>query len=141
MVIGTEDKSPLEPAYPLSVALERFFPGGYWTVATLRTAIRNGDLVAERIGGRLAVTESAVQEWRERCRQASRPPERERVPFSSSHPAVARDAARYALKQIREQSREAARLEREAERLELEKLGAQTRKPRVAKRKLAPGGS
>ena len=59
----------LERIYSLKEAVERFLPGGAWTVSSLRTEIRKGRLVAERIAGKLGVTESAVARMRELCRE------------------------------------------------------------------------
>lgn len=62
----------LEPVYPLAEAVKLFLPGGHWTVNSLRTEIRKGRLVPERIAGKLGVTRRAIMEMRERCREEKR---------------------------------------------------------------------
>ena len=59
--------------YPLARAVELFL-GPPWTVSSLRTEIRKGRLVAERIAGKLAVTEAAIQEMRVRCQEKPKGP-------------------------------------------------------------------
>ena len=54
--------------YPVAVAVELFL-GPPWTVSSLRTEIHKGRLEAERIAGKLAVTEAAIGEMRARCRE------------------------------------------------------------------------
>jgi hypothetical protein len=53
---------------PLVLAAEIFFPAGGVTPSSLRTEIRNGHLVVERIAGKDFVTRRAIEQMRERCR-------------------------------------------------------------------------
>ena len=59
----------MEPVYSLAEAVDRFLPGGVWTVSSLRTEIRKGRLQVERIAGKFGVTESAIEEMRKLCRE------------------------------------------------------------------------
>jgi hypothetical protein len=59
---------PDDRPYPLAEAVRRFL-GPPWTANSLRTEIRKGRLVAERIAGKLAVTEAAIREMRVLCRR------------------------------------------------------------------------
>ena len=61
------DIGPDDPV-PLSQAAALFFPAGGITLQSLRTEIRKGNLIAERIAGRYFVTRQAIEEMRERCR-------------------------------------------------------------------------
>lgn len=65
--------SGLERPYTLKQAVAIFL-GPPWTVSSLRTEIRKGRLVAERIAGKLAVTESAIARMRELCRESANRP-------------------------------------------------------------------
>lgn len=60
----------MEPVYSLAEAVDRFLPGGVWTVSSLRTEIRKGRLQVERIAGKFGVTESAIEEMRKLCRES-----------------------------------------------------------------------
>ena len=60
--------SKVERHYTLQEAIEHFFPGGYITVASLRTEIRKGRLRATEVAGKFLVSESAIAEMLERCR-------------------------------------------------------------------------
>jgi hypothetical protein len=51
----------------LTEAVGVFWPDGPLTVPSLRTEIRKGHLIAERIAGKLFVTPNALQEMRTRC--------------------------------------------------------------------------
>lgn len=64
-----DDDQPLglERVYPLKIAVEKFL-GAPWTVSSLRTEIRNGNLIPVRIAGRLAVSEKAIMGMLEACR-------------------------------------------------------------------------
>ena len=63
----------MEPLYTLKEAVEKYFPGGTITVAALRTEIRKGRLIPERIAGKFCVTESAIRRMRKLCREKPRP--------------------------------------------------------------------
>jgi hypothetical protein len=63
-----------DPAYPLAVAVAKFFaPESGVTVSSLRTEIRKGRLIPERIAGKLLVTEQAIKDMRDRCRELPKP--------------------------------------------------------------------
>ncbi len=58
----------------LSRAPSIFFPHGGVSVSTLRTEMRKGNLVTERIGGKDFVTAKAIKDMRSRCQgHGSRP--------------------------------------------------------------------
>jgi predicted RNA-binding Zn ribbon-like protein len=59
----------IERRYTLKQAIDQFFPDGPLTVASLRTEIRKGRLVAERIAGKLTVTEASLALMLEQCRE------------------------------------------------------------------------
>lgn len=59
----------MEPLYTLKEAVEKYFPGGTITVAALRTEIRKGRLIPERIAGKFFVTESGIIRMRKLCRE------------------------------------------------------------------------
>jgi hypothetical protein len=64
----------VEPVYTLKQAVEKFFPDGPLTVASLRHEIRKGRLQATMPAGKLLITERALVEMLERCRvQPSNP--------------------------------------------------------------------
>ncbi len=58
-----------EHLYTLKQAIERHFPGGAITVAALRTEIRHGRLIPERIAGKFFVTDFAIRRMRKLCRE------------------------------------------------------------------------
>src|SRR5690242_10245761 len=60
--IGFDDPVPLHHAAKL------FFPAGGIKPHSLRTEIRKGNLVTERIAGKDFVTKRAIEEMREKCR-------------------------------------------------------------------------
>lgn len=64
--------SQFERRYTLKQAVDRFFPEGPLTVSSLRTEIRKGRLVVERIAGKIVVTEAAIGGMMERCREDQR---------------------------------------------------------------------
>ena len=57
----------LEPRYSLKQAIEKFFPNGPLTAASLRTEIRKGRLRPTRVAGKDLVTEADIAEMLERC--------------------------------------------------------------------------
>jgi hypothetical protein len=61
------DIGPDDPV-PLATAARLFFPAGGVSISSLRTEIRHGRLVVERIAGRDFVTKRAIDEMRSRCR-------------------------------------------------------------------------
>jgi hypothetical protein len=61
-----------ERLYTLKEAQAKFLPG--WSISALRTEIRRGRLVAERIAGKLGVTEQAIGEMRQLCREKPKVP-------------------------------------------------------------------
>jgi hypothetical protein len=58
----------VEPVFTLKQAVEKFFPNGPLTVASLRHEIRKGRLQATMPAGKLLITERALVEMLERCR-------------------------------------------------------------------------
>lgn len=60
----------LERRYTLKQAVQHFFPEGPFTVSSLRTEIRKGRLVVERIAGKMVVTESAIGGMMQLCRES-----------------------------------------------------------------------
>ena len=72
--------SDVERLYTLKEAVAAFFPGGNWTVASLRTEIRNGRLEPIRFAGKFGVTKSAIGEMLVKCR------EKQKAPASGSAP-------------------------------------------------------
>jgi hypothetical protein len=70
-----DPKIVLEPVYTLKQAVEKFFPDGPLTVASLRNEIRKGRLQATMPAGKLLVTERALAEMLERCRVAANLPD------------------------------------------------------------------
>lgn len=64
-----EDDDPLT----LAEASKQIFRGNL-SVSALRTAISRGELVAEKLGGKLFVTPAEIRAWRAKCRlERSRP--------------------------------------------------------------------
>ena len=59
----------VEPHYTLQEAVDPFFPGGRITVRSLRTEIKKGRLQVTEVAGKFLVSESAIAEMLERCRQ------------------------------------------------------------------------
>ena len=70
---GTPEYAPadteIERVFTLKEAVETFFPGGTWTVTSLRTEIRKGRLRPMRIAGKLCVTASSIREMLAQCRE------------------------------------------------------------------------
>lgn len=64
----SDAQSSVEPVYSLKQAVEKFFPNGTLTVASLRNEIKKGRLQATMPAGKLLVTERAIAEMLERCR-------------------------------------------------------------------------
>ena len=64
----------VERLYTLKEAVAVFFPGGNWTVASLRTEIRNGRLEPIRFAGKFGVTKSAIGEMLVKCREKQKAP-------------------------------------------------------------------
>jgi hypothetical protein len=60
--------SSVEPVYTLKQAVEKFFPNGTLTVASLRNEIKKGRLRATMPAGKLLVTERAIAGMLKRCR-------------------------------------------------------------------------
>jgi hypothetical protein len=58
----------VERHYTLREAVERFFPNGPLTVASLRSEIKKGRLRATMPAGKLLVTETAIAGMLEQCR-------------------------------------------------------------------------
>lgn len=112
-------ETDLEPVYPLKEAVDRFLPGGHWTVSSLRTEIRKGRLQVERIAGKIGVTEAAIREMRALCREKQRAPGSTSKnskpgdkPCGSSETeekTQALDAAKATLKALRKRSRATSR--------------------------------
>ena len=63
----------VEPHYTLRQAVEKFFPTGPLTAASLRNEIKKGRLHAVMPAGKLLVTETAIAEMLVLCRVQSRP--------------------------------------------------------------------
>lgn len=112
-------ETDLEPVYPLKEAVDRFLPGGHWTVSSLRTEIRKGRLQVERIAGKIGVTESAIREMRQLCRDKPKDPASTSGPpdttgkqpglSSTEERKQAQDAAKATLKALRTGSRNTSR--------------------------------
>lgn len=95
--------SSIEPRYTPEEVAPRIAPGGTLNPATIRQAIRDGELVAEKLGRRWYVTEPAANTWMERCRNdqkdldlSSDPAPDEKPPGTSETPEAssrAQDAA------------------------------------------------
>jgi len=67
MPAGAGKLVKLEPRYSLKQAIEKFFPNGPLTAASLRTEIRKGPLRPTRVAGKDLVTEADIAEMLERC--------------------------------------------------------------------------
>ena len=61
----------VEPHYTLRQAVEKFFPNGPLTAASLRNEIKKGRLHATMPAGKLLVTETAIAEMLALCRVQS----------------------------------------------------------------------
>lgn len=105
--------SEIERRYTMKQAVATFL-GPPWTVSSLRTEMRKGHLVVERIAGKLAVTESAIRGMLDKCREdALRPAstssedkaERRSGSSEASDLKKAQAAARATLKALKESSR------------------------------------
>ena len=109
----------MERLYSLQEAVDAFFPGGIWTVASLRTEIRKGRLKPMRIAGKFAVTESAIREMRRLCQEKPNLPgsisdqpemiERPSGSFSTGDAKLAQDAAKASVRKLRERLRTTSR--------------------------------
>ncbi|WP_072389091.1 hypothetical protein [Hyphomicrobium sp. CS1BSMeth3] len=106
-----------EPIYTLKQAVEKFFPGSFVTVTSLRTEIRKGHLIPRRIAGKFCVTESDMREMMERCLEPAPIKPANRLPGSSQRTSPLSDpaAAQAALKATLQRLGEKRRTERQEE--------------------------